>query len=67
MNPLKHHTNILCALAGLVLSAGSAARGADDVPAYRDPKLPVEARADDLLARMNLDEKVAQLRCQWGD
>ena len=66
MNPLKHHTNILCALAGLVLSAGSAARGADDVPAYRDPKLPVEARADDLLARMNLDEKVAQLRCQWG-
>jgi len=37
--------------------------GADDQPAYRDPRLPALARADDLLARMTLEEKVEQLRC----
>jgi beta-xylosidase len=31
-------------------------------PAYRNPKLPIEQRAADLLGRMTLDEKVAQLR-----
>lgn len=30
-------------------------------PAYRDPSLPVEQRADDLLKRMTLEEKVDQL------
>lgn len=31
------------------------------VPAYRDPTLPAEARAADLLGRMTLEEKVGQL------
>jgi hypothetical protein len=35
--------------------------GAQDVPAYRDAKLPVEDRVADLIGRMTLDEKVAQL------
>ena len=30
-------------------------------PAYKDPSLPVEARVEDLLGRMTLDEQVAQL------
>jgi len=30
-------------------------------PAYRDPSLPVEQRAADLLQRMTLEEKVDQL------
>ena len=32
---------------------------------YKDPKLPVEARVEDLLARMTLEEKVAQMLSIW--
>ena len=32
---------------------------------YKDPAEPVEVRVEDLLSRMNLDEKVAQLRAGW--
>jgi len=32
---------------------------------YRDPKLPVEQRVADLLSRMTLDEKIAQLVGTW--
>lgn len=34
-------------------------------PAYRNPKLPVERRVKDLLSRMTLKEKVAQMLCIW--
>jgi beta-glucosidase len=33
---------------------------------YRDPSLPVEERVADLLARMSLDEKLAQLGSIWS-
>lgn len=33
---------------------------------YRNPALPVASRVRDLLARMTLDEKVAQLLCVWS-
>ena len=32
---------------------------------YKDPALPVEARVRDLLARMSLDEKIAQMHAFW--
>lgn len=32
---------------------------------YRDAALPIDERVDDLLARMTLDEKIAQLGCLW--
>lgn len=32
---------------------------------YKDPSQPIEARVEDLLARMTLDEKVAQLGSAW--
>jgi len=35
------------------------------VPAYRDPTLPVERRVEDLMDRMTLDEKLAQLGSAW--
>ena len=35
------------------------------MPIYKDPRQPVEKRVDDLLARMTLDEKVAQLETVW--
>jgi beta-glucosidase len=34
----------------------------NDLPAYKDPNLPVEQRVEDLLARMTLEEKIQQLR-----
>jgi beta-glucosidase len=38
---------------------------AQDAPAYRNPKLPIEQRLGDLLSRMTLEEKVAQLEGVW--
>jgi beta-glucosidase len=38
---------------------------AQETPAYRDAKAPVEQRVADLLARMTLEEKVAQLVGTW--
>jgi beta-glucosidase len=34
-------------------------------PIYKDPRQPVERRVEDLLSRMTLDEKVAQLETIW--
>lgn len=34
-------------------------------PLYKDPSQPVEARIDDLLSRMTLEEKVQQLQALW--
>ncbi|HYV36610.1 MAG TPA: glycoside hydrolase family 3 N-terminal domain-containing protein [Gemmataceae bacterium] len=33
---------------------------------YWNPKLPVAQRVEDLLARMTLEEKVAQMLCMWN-
>jgi len=37
-----------------------------NVPDYKNPRLPVGRRVADLLSRMTLEEKVAQLTCLWG-
>jgi beta-glucosidase len=42
---------------GLLLAAPS--------PVYKDPAAPVASRVDDLLGRMSLDEKVAQMLAVW--
>src|SRR5215468_9679961 len=34
-------------------------------PRYRDPRLPIDERVTDLLERMTLEEKVAQLGGAW--
>jgi beta-glucosidase len=44
-------------------SAGLAQKGNE--PAYKDAKVPVQQRVHDLLGRMTLEEKVAQLQSQW--
>jgi len=36
-------------------------------PAYRNPKLTPDRRTKDLLARMTLEEKVAQMICVWRE
>ncbi|QYE35848.1 glycoside hydrolase family 3 C-terminal domain-containing protein [Polymorphobacter sp. PAMC 29334] len=52
---------------GLILAASLAlpANAAVERPLYRDAHAPVAARVDDLLARMTLAEKVAQLVTVW--
>ena len=46
-------------LAAVLFAAGTAS--AKDKEVYKDPSAPVEARVEDLLGRMTLYEKVAQL------
>jgi beta-glucosidase len=36
-----------------------------DSPRYRDARAPIVKRVEDLLARMSLEEKVAQMTCLW--
>jgi Beta-glucosidase-related glycosidases len=56
------------AAALVVLSAVAGAPGSNIATApYRDAKLPVERRVDDLLGRMTLEEKVAQMGSTWQD
>src|SRR5690242_8324480 len=38
--------------------------GAQQLP-YRDARLPIDRRVTDLLSRMTLEEKVAQMLCLW--
>lgn len=58
---------------GVSLLALGAAAGFTARPAlaarepYRDPSLPVAQRVDDLLRRMNLEEKVAQMMGVWQE
>ena len=32
---------------------------------YKNPKLSPEERTRDLISRMTLDEKIAQMQCEW--
>ena len=52
-------------LATVGVSSSVASAEAPPRPAYRQALLPVDARIDDLLARMTLEEKVAQLQGVW--
>src|SRR5262245_54502367 len=38
---------------------------AQEAPDYRNPNLPVERRVADLLSRMTVEEKVAQITTLW--
>jgi len=51
---------LLSACAGILVLA-RAAPGAEPAEPFRDPGLPVEARVDDLISRMTVEEKVSQM------
>jgi beta-glucosidase len=56
----------ICSIAaGLAFLTQAHSASPSTAPAYKDPKLPVEARVEDLLARMSLQEKVAQMLSIW--
>lgn len=51
---------------GAATAAGAASKkAAGEKPLYKDASAPVDARVDDLLKRMTLEEKVAQMLCVW--
>lgn len=52
-------------LISLLMPSGSFVSAQNDTPAYRNPKLPIKERVKDLLTRMTLEEKVAQMMCLW--
>ncbi|TFW15671.1 glycoside hydrolase family 3 N-terminal domain-containing protein [Duganella callida] len=64
-NNRRQFLTSMTGLAGLsVLQAPTALAAAAQAP-YKDAALPVEKRVDDLLGRMTLEEKIAQMQCTW--
>ncbi len=60
----RHHRAIAVAsVLGLALGGLSAL--AADRPIYKDPHAATDARVADLLSRMTLQEKIAQISCVW--
>jgi beta-glucosidase len=53
------------ALGACLCVAAAHAPAAPPAMPYQDPQLPVETRVEDLLHRMTLEEKVAQMRGIW--
>jgi beta-glucosidase len=49
-----------------ILLIGTELESHTQAPDYKNPSLPIERRVADLLGRMTLDEKVAQLVCLWA-
>ncbi|WP_116807166.1 glycoside hydrolase family 3 N-terminal domain-containing protein [Steroidobacter cummioxidans] len=52
-------------IASMLLAAGASAQSRNDRPLYKDPAAPVEQRVQDLLSRMTLEEKIAQITAVW--
>ena len=50
----------------VLLSPAEAAESEATRPLYRNPDAPVEQRVEDLLARMTLEEKIAQITTVWS-
>jgi beta-glucosidase len=55
----------LCSLAVGMAFLSHAPAAVPPAPVYKDPASPVEARVEDLLGRMTLEEKVAQMISIW--
>jgi beta-glucosidase len=68
LSSLRKRRAAACLCAALMLAAvlAPASKTQDRTPDYKNPRLPVERRVADLLGRMTLEEKVAQLVCLWA-
>lgn len=54
-------SSLILSAALTVLLAYSSLPGAETMPAYKNPSLTIDQRVEDLLSRMTIEEKVAQL------
>ncbi len=52
---------LICTIVCATICSAASAQQSPAEPVYKNPKLPVEQRVDDLISRMTLDEKVSQL------
>src|SRR5689334_17241513 len=66
--PTRIFFSTLCVVAFslVLLVATSSTHSQNGTPDYKNPSLSVDARVADLLKRMTIEEKVAQLTCLWG-
>lgn len=68
---MMRHIVLACLLTAMSLTllpphrAGAQGGAPEATPPYRDARLPVETRVADLLARMTLEEKIAQTESVW--
>lgn len=53
-------------ITALLLASGASAQSRNERPIYKDPAAPVEQRVQDLLSRMTLEEKIAQVTAVWA-
>ncbi|HEV7893274.1 MAG TPA: glycoside hydrolase family 3 N-terminal domain-containing protein [Pyrinomonadaceae bacterium] len=66
---LPERTRVVALVCAALILSFIVPRSADTqavTPDYKNARLPVERRVADLLGRMTLEEKVAQLVCLWG-
>lgn len=72
--PMKRTTLLFASLTALLLSfsfftsnftGNFTSRAQQQQPDYLNPKLPIERRVADLLARMTIEEKAAQMQTLW--
>lgn len=64
--PLRSVLLPILACLALFACAASAQESSDQTPAYKNPKLAIQDRVADLLSRMTLEEKVAQIAPDRG-
>ena len=57
----RHIRGILCVFVWFLLTFGRAAAQTSSGPLYLDPSQPIEARVNDLVSKMTLEEKASQL------
>jgi beta-glucosidase len=62
----RHCIASLLAICALLPAAPARGQPGPARPDYQNPALPTDRRVDDLLSRMTLEEKVAQMLCIWG-
>jgi beta-glucosidase len=58
---------LVCVALALLCAVAPPAGTQGQPPDYKNARLPVERRVSDLLGRMTLEEKVAQLVCLWAE
>jgi len=65
--PRRQFLTSMTGLAAIASAPTLAIAATDARPPYKDPAAPIPKRVDDLLKRMTLEEKIAQMDCIWQE
>ncbi|MEO8313935.1 MAG: hypothetical protein ABI645_03980, partial [Pseudomonadota bacterium] len=57
---------IVASVAALTISLTAVVSAGEPAPLYKDASRPIPERVEDLLKRMTLEEKVAQMTTVWN-